>query len=122
MLSGQPNARSQERKKKKKKTGGERRDAVCESVFHSTEHPDALRSGARGAPEGGEALQEAAAPFHTGGLWTTPDTARAGQDTASVYVSDPGRQRKGAKHAALAEQRIIIPGVGLAVGSHGEEV
>lgn len=37
------------------------------------------------------------------------------------YFQDPGRQRKGAKHAALAEQRIIIPGVGLAVGSHGEE-
>lgn len=37
------------------------------------------------------------------------------------YFQDPGRQRKGGKHAALAEQRIIIPGVGLAVGSHGEE-
>lgn len=37
------------------------------------------------------------------------------------YFQDSGRQRKGAKHAALAEQRIIIPGVGLAVGSHGEE-
>ncbi|KAK2912798.1 hypothetical protein Q8A73_006911 [Channa argus] len=29
--------------------------------------------------------------------------------------------RKGAKLAELAEQRIIIPGVGLAVESHGEE-
>lgn len=30
-------------------------------------------------------------------------------------------QRKGAKLAELAEQRIIISGVGLAVESHGEE-
>ena len=37
------------------------------------------------------------------------------------YFQDLQGQRKGAKLAGLAEQRIIIPGVGLAVESHGEE-
>ncbi|KAI4814945.1 hypothetical protein KUCAC02_005120 [Chaenocephalus aceratus] len=50
------------------------------------------RPGARGAPGGGEKLQ---GPF---------------QD-----------QKKGAKLAGLAEQSIIFSGVGLALGSHGEE-
>lgn len=45
-----------------------------------------LRAGARGAPGGGEVLQEAAAPLSPSGLLrrTPPDAARAGPDTARV--------------------------------------
>lgn len=45
-----------------------------------------LRAGARGAPGGGEALQEAAAPLSPSGLLrrTPPDAARTGPDTARV--------------------------------------
>lgn len=39
----------------------------------------------------------------------------------TYLFTGPQEQRKGAKLAELAEQCIIVSGVGLAVGAHGEK-
>ncbi|KAI3354518.1 hypothetical protein L3Q82_019032, partial [Scortum barcoo] len=124
------------RGEKKKKQGTPSRLAS-----HSSEHP----SGHGGAPGGGEALHEAAAaPENRRGPHRTRPGPRL--DTEHIRVSllvnvnntflspssyflfcrtppplpSPGTE-EGRKLAGLAERRITISGVGLAVGSHGEE-
>ncbi|TNN01310.1 hypothetical protein fugu_010692 [Takifugu bimaculatus] len=76
------------------------------------EHPDTSRP-EREAHQAGRAA--AGSRCCRSGL---PDTARAGLDTECIYVSE---RRKGAKLAGLAEQCIVVSGVGLAVGAHGEK-
>lgn len=64
--------------------------------------------------------------LHAANVFTTPPSARECKKNIFTFLfyffaGPPGDRGREHSSLDLAEQRIIVSGVGLAVGSHGEE-